>query len=120
MLLYDTRCVTNGAAQGLILGPDLWNVSYDTILHMELLVGTFLIGYADDIIAVVLARNMDSAQAAESSYEVDNCRNCAPDRILTVVPVQVGSQTIETKQAIKDLGVMTETASSPSMSTLQE
>ncbi|TDG38669.1 hypothetical protein AWZ03_014909 [Drosophila navojoa] len=63
ILLYSTQTgtkryrVTGGAAQGSILGPDLWNISYDDILRLEMPEDTFLIGYADDIAAVITARN---------------------------------------------------------------
>lgn len=54
--------ITSGAAQGSILGPDLWNASYDGILKIQMPEGTFLVGYADDIAAVITARNTDEAQ----------------------------------------------------------
>lgn len=54
--------ITSGAAQGSILGPDLWNVSYDGILKMQMPEDSFLVGYADDIAAVVTARNTIEAQ----------------------------------------------------------
>ena len=49
-LVYDTddgpkkKELTSGAAQGSILGPDIWNISYDGILRMDMSGGTFLIG----------------------------------------------------------------------------
>ena len=67
-LLYDTTSgcrikeVTAGAAQGSILGPDLWNAAYDGILRMEMPENTFLVGYADDIAAVIIARDVELAQ----------------------------------------------------------
>ncbi|GBP00751.1 hypothetical protein EVAR_69681_1 [Eumeta japonica] len=54
--------VTSEAAQGSILGPDLWNASYDEILKLEMPEGTYLVGYADDIAAVITARNTEDAQ----------------------------------------------------------
>ena len=50
-IVYDTedgpikRQITSGAAQGSMLGPDIWNVSYDGILRMEMPEGVFLVGY---------------------------------------------------------------------------
>ena len=41
-LLYQTcerqkeRTVTAGAAQGSVLGPDLWNLAYDSLLKLEI------------------------------------------------------------------------------------
>lgn len=67
-LIYDTadgtriKQITSGAAQGSILGPDLWNVSYDEILHIEMPDDTYLVGYADDIAAVITARDTEEAQ----------------------------------------------------------
>lgn len=57
-----TKRITSGAAQGSILGPDLWNASYDEILKIKMPEDTFLVGYADDIAAVIKARNTDDAQ----------------------------------------------------------
>lgn len=68
VLSYNTKQgirsmqVTSGAAQGSILGPDLWNASYDEILKIEMPEDTFLVGYADDIAAVIKARSTDGAQ----------------------------------------------------------
>lgn len=56
------RRITAGAAQGSILGPDIWNYTYDSILRQEMPEGSFLVGYADDIAAVIKARNVELAQ----------------------------------------------------------
>ncbi|XP_018792198.1 PREDICTED: uncharacterized protein LOC108970924, partial [Bactrocera latifrons] len=66
-LLYDTsdgpksKEITSGAAQGSILGSDLWNASYDGILNVEMPDDCYLVGYADDIAAVITARNTEMA-----------------------------------------------------------
>ena len=49
--------MTAGAAKGSVLGPDLWNISYDGILRLEIADGCFMIGYADDNTLVIIARN---------------------------------------------------------------
>lgn len=64
-LLYSTTDgqrrmrITSGAAQGSILGPDLWNITYDGILRAEMPRDSFLVGYADDIAAVIKGRNVE-------------------------------------------------------------
>ena len=54
--------VTAGEAQGSVFGLDLWNISYDGIMGVELADGCFMIGYADDIALVIIARNVQQAQ----------------------------------------------------------
>ena len=67
-IVYDTedgprrKELTAGADQGSILGPDIWNASYDRILRMEIPDGCFLIGYADDVAALIRARDVEAAQ----------------------------------------------------------
>ena len=53
--------MTAGAAQVSVLGPDLWNISYDGTLRLELADGCFMIGYADDIALVIIERNVQQA-----------------------------------------------------------
>lgn len=40
-----------------MLGPELWNISYDDILKLELPDGCYLVGYADDIAIVITGRD---------------------------------------------------------------
>lgn len=67
-LIYDTcdgqreKQITSGAAQGSILGPDLWNITYDGILRIEMPENTYLIGYADDLAAVITAKTTEEAR----------------------------------------------------------
>ena len=49
-------------AQGSALGPDLWNAMYDGVLKIELPEWAKLIGYADDIAAIIRAREPAQAQ----------------------------------------------------------
>lgn len=57
-----TKNITSGAAQGSILGPDLWNITYDEILEVEMPEETHLVAYADDVAAVIAARTVEQAQ----------------------------------------------------------
>ena len=65
VLLYDTtegrraKVVTAGAAQDSVLGPDIWNNDYDGILGLTgLPEGASLVGYADDIVLVIIVRSL--------------------------------------------------------------
>ncbi|KAM8707458.1 hypothetical protein ACLKA7_011527 [Drosophila subpalustris] len=68
VLLYDTSdgsrqlAITSGAAQGSILGPDLWNDTYDSILEMRMPDDTHLVAFADDVAAVIVSRDTTEAQ----------------------------------------------------------
>lgn len=132
VLLYDTsdgprrREVTAGAAQGSILGPDLWNISYDGILRMEMPKDTSLVGYADDIAATITARNMEEAQMKLNQVMRRVCRwmeehglalalqkteivILTTKRIETSIQLKVGSEIIETQKAVKHLGIHIDT-----------
>ena len=129
LLLYETdegpkrRAVTAGVAQGSVLGPDLWNIFYDDILRIEMPEGCKLIGYADDLAVTILVRDLQKAQMRLNQVmrRVDHWLtqhelSLAPQkteivvltrkRINTIVPIQVGGTEIETKKAVKYLGLM--------------
>lgn len=128
-LLYETQegqrrmAVTSGAAQGSVLGPDLWNVSYDSLLRLEMPEESCLVGYADDVAALVAARTVDQAQIKLNRVMrlVNNWMEShgltlalgktevvvlTKKRIPTVIPVRVGDEVVESKAAVKYLGVM--------------
>ncbi|KAK9737563.1 Reverse transcriptase (RNA-dependent DNA polymerase) [Popillia japonica] len=54
--------VTSGAAQGSILGPDLWNILYDNLLRIQMPEEVTVVGYADDIAVLISVRDIDAAQ----------------------------------------------------------
>ena len=69
VLLYDTtegrrtKVLIAGAAQGSVLGPDIWNIDYDSILGLKgLPEGVSLVGYADDLVLVITVKNFEEAQ----------------------------------------------------------
>ena len=134
LLIYNTAegprtmDVTSGAAQGSILGPDLWNVAYDSLLRSEMPEETVLVGYADDVAALIAARNVELAQyklnrvmRTINAWMADHGLQLAlsktelviltKKRIDTVVPLRVGYLGVEvqTTRAAKYLGVMVDT-----------
>ena len=127
-LIYDTtegqrsKQITAGAAQGSILSPDLWNVSYDDILRMGMPDDAYLTGYADEVLAVMAARTTEKLQwklnqvtRRVSTWMDDHGLNLAMEKtelvlitkkhIPTQIPMQVGSTMITAKPAIKHLGI---------------
>ncbi|KAI5692701.1 hypothetical protein M8J77_010331 [Diaphorina citri] len=52
----ETRVMTAGAPQGSVIGPWLWNILYDGLLHLEVTEGTTLIAYADDLAIITTAK----------------------------------------------------------------
>ena len=127
-LVYDTydgpkqKQITSGAAQGSILGRDIWNAFYDGILRMDMPENTFLVGYADDIAAVITAKNVDAAQLKlnqvmrlvnpwmeDHGLELAAAKTeivlLTKKRINTTCPLGVGAATVGTTRSVKYLGV---------------
>lgn len=121
-----TRTVTAGAAQGSILGPNLWNIAYDGLLRLDIPDETRLVGYADDVAALITARTAELAQhklnqvmRRVNAWMTDHGLSLAVNkteivvltkrRIDTILPMMVGEETVQTKPAAKYLGVMIDT-----------
>lgn len=51
-----------GVPQGSVIGPFLWNITYDQILRVEKLPDTEMICYADDTIVIACTDNYEAAK----------------------------------------------------------
>ena len=49
-------------AKGSILGPDIWNVGYDEVLNLLTPPGVYLVGYANDLVIVIMTKDTRLAQ----------------------------------------------------------
>ncbi|CAB0041409.1 unnamed protein product [Trichogramma brassicae] len=50
--------VTAGVPQGSVLGPNLWNVMYDAVLRLNFGGNVKIVGFADDIALVAVAKHL--------------------------------------------------------------
>ncbi|KRG00329.1 uncharacterized protein Dwil_GK27315 [Drosophila willistoni] len=48
--------------QGSVIGPTLWNVMYDTVLRLDMPTDTRIVGFADDIAIVTVAKDIQQAE----------------------------------------------------------
>lgn len=115
--------ITAGVPQGSVLGPLLWNLMYDEVLRLPLPSEVNIIGFADDIAIVTVAKHI---------HEVEDKTNFAIAKVKTwlesasldlaehkteailissrkkveYMSIKVGNQVIKSSHSLKYLGVV--------------
>lgn len=58
----ERRTMEAGVPQGSVLGPSLWNITYDQVLRVPTEEGCRILGYADDTLILVAAENKETVK----------------------------------------------------------
>lgn len=119
----NERVMACGVPQGSVLGPTLWNIFYDGLLHIRLPPGASLLGFDDDVaLAVVdhttegIERIANDALRRIDEWIRDNGLNLAHEKIEAIMltrkwayrkPIILsGGLPVEVKRTARYLGVL--------------
>ena len=96
--------ITCGAPQGSVLGPFLWNICYDEILNTDLGEGCELVAFADDLAAIVTARNAEEVQA-QSNFVIEILKDKIEDLGLKLAPEKTEVLVLQKKRRNEEIRI---------------
>ncbi|KAH8306055.1 hypothetical protein KR059_003820, partial [Drosophila kikkawai] len=115
-----------GVPQGSVLGPLLWNTMYNGVLNLPLSSNTTIVGFADDVALVVVAKELADAETAANSairaveswlavaglelasHKTEAVLISSRKRVETA-EIRVGGLPITSQRALRYLGVILDT-----------